>query len=124
MQLLTDNLRVKAVLAEIGAALTRLADTGETWTIFSDKMALSSEERQLLRDCLGIGEVKITMSGGAEPAEWQESGTSGVWYGVFYGLSREPVAETIEIAFFPQVAAVQQEDLQQAIATFTLSGEQ
>jgi len=105
--------KAKAVLAEIAAALERLADSGETWTIFSDKMALDEADREAIRDCLGQGSIRIRLENTSEPAEWLESGISGVWYGVFYNQSGSPLVETIEVALFPQVAAVQREDLLQ-----------
>ncbi len=104
--------RVRAVLIELAGALERLNSTNEGWTIFIDKMGLSQEERQSIRDILGQGGVRIRLEGGLEPAEWLETGISGVWYGVFYAPSERPVLETIEVGFFPQVAAAQTEDIQ------------
>jgi hydrogenase-1 operon protein HyaF len=108
--------QVQAVLGEIQGALLRLKATGESWTIFINKMGLSQEERQSLRDSLGQGNVTIKLGGSAEPAEWLEAGVSGVWYGVFYDQSQNPMLETIEVAFFPPIAAVQPEDLVQGLA--------
>ena len=108
-----------AVLTEIAAALERLSAAGEDWTIFINKMALSQTERQEIRDCLGQGAVGIKLENTDEPAEWLESGTSGVWYGVFYDQSRNPTLETIEVAWFPRVAAAQPEDLKQGLANLT-----
>jgi hypothetical protein len=107
--------QARAVLGEIAAALERLSDTGEGRVIFINRMALSQDDRQAIRDILGEGSVRINIENTAEPAEWLESGVSGVWYGVFYNQSRNPLLETIEVAFFPQVAAVQPEDLRQGI---------
>lgn len=102
---------VKAVLVEISEALQRFIENGATWSIFTNKMSLSAEERQEIRDFLGIGNVTIKLDGSDEPAEWVESGTAGVWYGVFYDQSHNPVLETIEIGKFPQIAAAQLEDV-------------
>ena len=49
----------KAVLCEIKQALQKFAQTGEEWTIFIDKMMLSFEERQMIREFLGEGSVSI-----------------------------------------------------------------
>lgn len=106
---------VKAVVVEIKEALIRFQATGENWTLFIDKMGLALEERQALQGYLGQGGIRIMLEDSAEPAEWQESGVSGVWYGVFYNKTREPILETIEIAAFPQVAMAQPEDVQQGI---------
>ena len=102
-----------AVLEEINQALTNFLQHRQEWTIFSDKMALSVEERQMIRDFLGQGSIKIELNDTAEPAEWVESGTSGVWFGVFYDQNHKPVLETIEICAFPNVAGAQMEDILQ-----------
>ncbi|MDR3591496.1 MAG: hydrogenase expression/formation C-terminal domain-containing protein [Negativicutes bacterium] len=107
----TFSAKARAVLAEIAAAVERLRMSGERWVIFINRMALSQEERQMIRDFLGEGSVRIQLENTAEPTEWLESGVSGVWYGVFYDQSKNPLLETIEVALFPQVAAVQPEDL-------------
>lgn len=101
----------KAVLVEISEALQRFIENGATWTIFTNKMSLSAEERQEIRDFLGAGDVTIKLAGSDEPAEWMESGTAGVWYGVFYDKSDNPILETIEIGAFPQVPGAQMEDV-------------
>jgi len=107
--------RVKAVLGEIAAALGRYLASGEGWTIYIDKMGLTRDERQAIRDCLGQGGIRINLENSAEPAEWLESGVSGVWYGVFYNQSRQPLLETIEVAGFPGVAAAQPEDVRRGL---------
>jgi hydrogenase-1 operon protein HyaF len=101
----------KAVLFEISGALTKFADTGEGWTIFIDKMALTPEDRQAIHAFLGQGSIKISFSGSDEPAEWQESEMAGVWYGVFYDQTHKLLLETIEIGAFPQIATAQSEDV-------------
>lgn len=111
---ITDKAR--AVLAEIAAALERFAATGEGWTIYIDKMGLTPDDRQAIRDTLGQGGIRINLENSAEPAEWLESGVSGVWYGVFYNRSRKPMLETIEISAFPMVAAAQTEDVGRGLA--------
>lgn len=102
----------KAVVAEIAAAVERFVASGEGWTIYIDKMGLSQDDRQAVRDLLGEGGLRISLENSDEPAEWLESGVSGVWYGVFYDQSRQrPLLETIEVGAFPAVAAAQPEDM-------------
>lgn len=103
--------KVKAVLVEIKEALASFCDTGETRTIFIDKMALAFEERQAIRDFLGEGAVSIKFNDAAEPVEWLESGFSGIWYGVFYNEKGNPVLETIEVGSYPKLAVAQSEDI-------------
>jgi hypothetical protein len=107
--------KVRAVLAEIAAAVELLGISGEGRVIFIDRMALSQDERRLIRDFLGEGAVRISLENTAEPVEWLESGVSGVWYGVFYNQSKNPLLEAIEVALYPAVAAVQPEDLRQGL---------
>ena len=108
----------RAVLAEIGAAVRRLRDTGETATVFIDKMGLSQEDREAVHAFLGTGGVTIRFDGTEEPVEWRESGVAGVWYGVFFAKSGNPMLETVEIARYPALAAAQQEDIGQAAAEY------
>lgn len=106
---------VKAVLHEIAAALAKLEATGETHTIFINKMALQQTERQAVRDFLGEGTVSIRLADNKEPAAWQESGFAGIWYGVFYDYHDQPLVETIEIAVYPEIAAAQALDRQESL---------
>ena len=107
----------KAVLVEISEALQRFIDLGETVTIFINKMSLSPEERQGIRDFLGMGSIKIKLTESDEPAEWIESSIPGVWYGVFYDQIDQPILETIEIGKFPQIPSAQIEDVKIGIET-------
>lgn len=114
---LTLSPTAKAVVIEISEALQRFIDHGETWTIFTNKMSLSSEDRQGIRDFLGMGSIKIKLTDSDEPAEWVESSVSGVWYGVFYDQIEQPILETIEIGKFPQIPSAQIEDVKAGIET-------
>jgi len=105
------SLSAKSVLFEISEALQRFTESGQGWILFSNKMSLTAEERQEIRDFLGQGSVSIKLTDSDEPAEWMESGISGVWYGVFYDQAHNPILETIEIGKFPQVASAQLEDV-------------
>lgn len=108
--------KVKAVLAEIKEALLQFRKTGQTWTIFIDKMALTFEERKQIRDFLGIGSVTVKLKDKDEPVEWLESSIAGIWYGVFYNATGKPILETIEISAFPELAAAQSEDIDLGIS--------
>lgn len=108
----------KAVLCEIRQALKKFEQTGEEWTLFIDKMMLSFEERQAIREFLGEGSVSIKFQDRAEPAEWLESGISGVWYGVFFNASNKPILETVEIGAFPSLAKAQLQDIRLGVEDF------
>lgn len=105
----------QAVLAEVQENLKHFFEHGQSWSIFTNKMSLTPEDRQDIRDFLGQGSVKIHLTDSAEPAEWMESGTPGVWYGVFYDQTHNPILETIEIGAFPQVPSAQKEDIKHGI---------
>jgi len=109
----TENVTAAAlaVLGEINGAIEHFINHGEGKTIFLNKMALSLDEQGMIRDFLGQGSVKITLGNTAEPVQWQESGVSGVWFGVFLDQSGKPLLETIEIGAFPLVAGAQVEDM-------------
>lgn len=107
--------KVRAILLEICGALQRFIDTGETWSIFINKMSFVLEERQEIRDFLGTGHIKIELLETAEAAEWIESGIAGIWYGVHYDQTKNPILETIEIGKFPQIASSQMEDVHKGL---------
>lgn len=109
------SLSAKAVLFEISQRLQLFVDSGQGWTIFSNKMSLTPGDRQAIRDFLGQGSITIKLTDSDEPAEWMESGISGVWYGVFYDQTHNPILETIEIGAFPQVPSVQIEDVKNSM---------
>lgn len=117
---MSQSPKARAVLFEIYGALQRFIDTGETWSIFINKMSLVSEERQEIRDFLGTGHIKIDLLDSAEAAEWIESGISGIWYGVHYDQTKNPILETIEIGRFPQVASSQIEDVHRSLKKIQL----
>ena len=101
----------QAVLFEVNEKLQCFIESGKTGSIFTNKMSLTPDDRQNIRDFLGQGSVTIHLTDSAEPAEWMESGIPGVWYGVFYDQTHNPILETIEIGTFPQVPSAQIEDI-------------
>jgi len=109
--------KAAAILTEISEALDRLAKSlaeggaEQEHTIFIDKIGLDHDDRQAIRDYLGVGGVKINYDATVEPVEWTESAISGIWFGVFYDQNRKPIVETIEICRFPQVASAQEDDI-------------
>lgn len=107
--------QAKAVLAEIAASLQRYVHEGRTWTIFLDKMALTFEEREAIRNFLGEGMITIQLSDQSQPVEWLESKIAGVWFGVYFNHDHKPILETIEIGAFPQIAQAQPEDIRQGV---------
>ena len=101
----------KAVLEEVRQAYTALQEHGQQHTLFLDKLPLSVEERQGICDFLGQGKVVIKMEDPLEPVQWRETAFSGIWHGVYCNLQDTPVLETLEIAWYPELAAAQREDV-------------
>lgn len=102
---------IKPILTELENALIKLTDSGESHTIFINKMGLSQQDREELHEYLGQGSMRIKLENSDEPAEWIESGISGIWLGAYFDHRGNPILETIEVAHFPPVAAAQQEDI-------------
>ncbi|MCX8076207.1 MAG: hydrogenase expression/formation protein [Aquificaceae bacterium] len=104
-----------AILNELVHALKNLYEKGEEHIIYINKLPLSEEDRLVLLDILGEGQVKIRLGSKTHPAEWRETGISGVWIGVFYDRDSNPILETIEVCYYPSLAKAQREDIQESI---------
>ncbi len=94
---------VHAMLDRIAESLGRIARKGRAWRHRVDH--LSTEDRSVLYDALGEGEVSLVMSGGA-PGEGdvhlQESVLPGVWIGRAYDDQNTLRSEWIEVADAPR----------------------
>ena len=101
----------KALLEEVRQAYAALQEHGRGQTLFLDKIPLTAEERQSILDFLGQGKVSIKLEDSLEPVQWKETGFCGIWHGVYCNLQDTPVLETIEIAWYPELAAAQREDV-------------
>lgn len=105
-----------ALLSELLQALKDLYEKGEEHIIYINKLPLSEEDREVLLDILGNGQVKIRMETNTQRVEWRETGISGVWIGVFYDREDKPLLETLEVCYFPPLAKAQREDVKEAIS--------
>jgi len=103
------------ILTEILQALRDFYEKGEEHTIYINKIPITPEDRELILDTLGEGNVRISYIAKTQPAEWRETGIYGVWIGVIYDRDRKPILETIEITDYPKLAAAQMEDIRQSI---------
>lgn len=100
-----------AVLEEVYNALQVFHRTGREWLIFLNKLPLTPDDRRIIDEVLGRGEVVVTSDTGMQPARWHESSISGVWLGTMLDAAGQPVLETVEIGRFPQLAAAQPQDV-------------
>jgi len=105
------------ILREILQALRDLLERGEEHVIYINRIPLTPEDRELILDVLGSGDVRITYRSSTQPAEWRETGIYGVWVGTIYNRDGRPVLETIEIAEFPRLVASQREDMEESLRT-------
>ncbi|MDU2066464.1 MAG: hydrogenase expression/formation C-terminal domain-containing protein [Sporomusaceae bacterium] len=119
MSLEHQNPLVVAVLKEIEENLKLFLTEQKEHTIFINKLPLALPDREAIRDFLGVGSLTIELSDSDEPAKWVESAVSGIWFGVFYSASQEPILETIEICSFPKIAAAQTADVEFGLAQFS-----
>ena len=103
------------ILNEIYENLKEFYKTGKKYTIFTNKIPLSDEDREFLNEILGEGDVKIEIKSDFQPAEWKETKIYGVWVGIIYDKNKNPVVETIEITDFPEIAKSQREDIKNSI---------
>jgi len=103
------------ILYEIYENLKEFLRTRKKYTIYTNKIPLTEEDRQFLNDVLGKGEIKIKIDSKLQPAEWRETRISGVWIGIIYDKNKNPVLETIEITDFPELAKSQKEDIEFSI---------
>ena len=104
-----------ALLMELLQALKDLHEKGEEHIIYINKLPLSEEDREVLLDILGDGQVKIKVETNTQRVEWRETGISGIWIGVFYDREDKPLLETLEVCYFPSLAKAQREDVEEGI---------
>lgn len=107
------NEKIFAIVSEISAALQRLLDSGETHMIFLEKIGLTEPEQVELLQELGEGDLKISLSNLDEPVDWYETAMSGVWVATFRNHRDEAILRTIEVCYYPSLAASQKEDIEQ-----------
>lgn len=100
---LTAGPAVRTVLADVSGALDAAIRDGRAWRRRLD--SLSADDRAMLADALGEGEVSVAVSGGA-PGEGtvqiHETVLQGVWFGRAEDDQGTVRAEWIEVADAPR----------------------
>lgn len=102
--------KVLAVLSELQEALDRLAQTGETYSVFLNTTGLQEVEQVDLLQELGEGDITIDFKNTDEPVSWYETLYRGIWIGAFRNHRGETTLRTIEVCRFPEIASAQPED--------------
>lgn len=110
-----NSIQAQATLNELFNALQVFSETGKTALFFLHNMPLTQEDRQIIRDTLGRGSISIKLEDTVEPVEWQESGITGIWFGVYYSNTGKPNVETYEICSYPQLVTAQPYDVKAAL---------
>lgn len=103
---------VTAILAEIAAALERLAAGGASSAIDLRSLPMSDRDREQLIAALGPGEVQITLDpDGASSI--RETDVRGVWWTEYRDAAGARLAAFIEVAPVPGILAVEPDELRQ-----------
>ncbi len=113
--MLEGVMNAPAILKELLQALKDLYEKGETHIIYINKLPMTEQDRELLLDTLGKGNVRIHIDSHTQPVEYWETGVYGIWVGVIYDRERKPTLETVEVTFFPELAKSQREDIEESI---------
>jgi hydrogenase-1 operon protein HyaF len=93
---------VLPILHQIAAMLEALISSGQTNSIDLRRAPLSPQDRDKLRDMLGVGEVKAQIDC-LGPTSIDETAVSGVWWITHYSADSRTVGEFIEVTACPDI---------------------
>ncbi len=103
------------ILYEITKALEDFIKTGENHIIYTNKIPLSEEDKELLLDVLGEGSIKIEYKTKREYITFKETSLIGVWLGVVHDVDKKPILEILEINSFPFMLQAPKEDMEESV---------
>ncbi|HTN94707.1 MAG TPA: hydrogenase expression/formation C-terminal domain-containing protein [Gallionella sp.] len=103
-----------ALLSEISARLTNLAENGEAGMIDLNSLPFAPGEYEQLRQTLGQGEVSAHIEA-IGPSEIIETGYPGVWWVTHYNVEGDIVADMLEIAHIPEILKSQAADIAEGL---------
>lgn len=101
---------IRALLAEIVTHLEKLDASGESGMIDLHSLPFAPGEYEQLRQTLGQGEVSVRIEA-IGPSEINETRFPGVWWVTHYNAEGDIIADTIEIAWIPEIIPSQPEDV-------------
>jgi len=104
---------VAAVLAELASLLDRLVETRRPAAIDLRSLPMSPEDRSLLEQVLGEGEVRATIQTDGRSI-LRETRMSGVWWVEHRNAQGELMAELLEVAEVPAILASASEEIASA----------
>jgi len=105
---------IRALLCEIESRLESLLATGETARIDLRRLPLPAGGLPTIHDLLGKGEVEATLRG-VGSCSFEETATSGVWWGTQRNTTGDIVGEFIEIASVPDLLKADHVEMHAAI---------
>jgi len=104
----------RAILREIHRMLEALIARNEVNSIDLSSLPLTLEDRQLLEESLGEGEVTAEVDS-LGPTRVRESGIPGVWWVSHYNANGEVMSEFIEVTDCPEILLTPQEDMKDGL---------
>lgn len=103
------------ILNEIKDALEVFIKTGKNHIIYTNKIPLSEEDKKLILDIIGEGNIKIEYKTKREYILFKETSLIGVWLGVVYDVEQKPILEILEVNDFPSILKAPKEDMENSL---------
>ncbi|MDH5324663.1 MAG: hydrogenase expression/formation protein [Gammaproteobacteria bacterium] len=105
---------IQSLLQEITRALQSLLDLRVTHCIDLTHLPLTPNDRQVLQQILGEGEVRVDI-GVLGKTAILETAVSGVWWVRHYEPGGGLVSELLEMALVPEIVETQLMDVQESL---------
>ena len=110
---ISPSAQLKALLQELHQMLYRLWHIGETNIIDIRSLPLMPSDYTQLRELLGSGEVKASISA-LGPTEIFETQIPAIWWVKHFNSDHAIVSEYIEVTTIPEILKTQPQDLELA----------
>ena len=105
---------VQALMQELSRALEALLDKEQTHCIDLSNLALTTQDRQVLQEILGTGEVKVTI-GVLGNTNVTETAIAGVWWKKHFDHTGKLISELLEVALVPEIVMSQPLDVRDSL---------
>ncbi len=97
-----DDMTGRAILRQLEELLAALVERDEPGSIDLRSLPFGPEDRQLLEEALGEGEVEAEVES-MGPSRVRETGIPGIWWVTHYGSDQQPLAELLEVTYCPEI---------------------
>lgn len=113
-------MNAEPLLGEIKSAIKDLLEKGETYTIYSNKLPTTLEDRYFLQDVLGKGELFMYEKVRHTKTVAFNTLIPGVWIEVVFSDNNptEPLLEMVQVNFSPPIFTIPREDLEESFEKF------